>query len=424
MRISELQENMYIKSIDTVEQYLLSIIQKYFENNDEAIEGSIEFIIQEAVNRIQQELDYNSLGVLKIKFPDGTEETGDVTITLDKLNGEPLISPKLSAFNVNFGNQANTACEGNDPRLSDPRMPIKHTHPIDDVLGLEGLISSLLGKINKNDVYSHVHTNKNVLDKIIYTGKKDKIDLVMLDDFEEKLNTAINNIKNKIITYSQETQEKIDAINANLVILNNKIDAFKEYVITKCEEYLTEAKGYTDTIFTESVTNTKQWIDDNYVKKEHIQKLIDIANSVYTLVGTSKWDYNLLKFELDDDKRVVELELDENILNELQHREIGIGESNDIIFKFFFQYEVSYDGASTVYKQPLPYLDNFSIDYEPYIYPLYKKSTVSGYIKMMKSDTKFLKLVVMNDDNKLPSEMKEGTIVCDVYARDLCPKYP
>ena len=346
MRISELQDNMYIKSIDTVEQYLLSIIQKYFENNDEAIEGSIEFIIQEAVSRIQQELDYNSLGVLKIKFPDGTEETGDVTITLDKLNGEPLISPKLSAFNVNFGNQANTACEGNDPRLSDARMPIKHTHPIDDVLGLEGLISSLLGKINKNDVYSHVHTNKDILDKIIYTGKKDKIDLAILDDFEAKLNTAINNIKNKIIQYTEETQEKIDDINAELVIINNKIDSFKEYVINKCEEYLTEAKNYTDTVFDDSVTNTKQWIDDNYVKKEHIQKLIDIANSVYTLVGTSKWDYNLLKFELDDDKRVVELQLDEDILNELVNREIGIGDSNDIIFKFFLQYEISSDWAS------------------------------------------------------------------------------
>ena len=37
------------------------------------------------------------------------------------LGGEPLISPKLSAFNVNFGQEKNTACEGNDPRLSDAR---------------------------------------------------------------------------------------------------------------------------------------------------------------------------------------------------------------------------------------------------------------------------------------------------------------
>lgn len=41
---------------------------------------------------------------------------------------EPIISTKNSAFNVNFGTAAGTACVGNDGRLSDARTPTSHTH--------------------------------------------------------------------------------------------------------------------------------------------------------------------------------------------------------------------------------------------------------------------------------------------------------
>jgi hypothetical protein len=39
---------------------------------------------------------------------------------------EPIISPKNTAFNVNFGSTAGTACQGNDARLSDARTPLAH----------------------------------------------------------------------------------------------------------------------------------------------------------------------------------------------------------------------------------------------------------------------------------------------------------
>ena len=100
MRIEELQNNMYIKSTDSVEKYLLNIIQEYFRDSNEALEGSKEYIIREAVDRLRTEMDYNSLGVLSITLPNGETRTGDVSITLEDLGGEPLISPKLSAFNI------------------------------------------------------------------------------------------------------------------------------------------------------------------------------------------------------------------------------------------------------------------------------------------------------------------------------------
>ena len=44
MRMEELEDSRYIKSTDSVEKYLLGIIQEYFKNSNTALEGSKEFI--------------------------------------------------------------------------------------------------------------------------------------------------------------------------------------------------------------------------------------------------------------------------------------------------------------------------------------------------------------------------------------------
>lgn len=43
---------------------------------------------------------------------------------------------KLTGTQQVYGSSANTACEGNDARLSDARTPTAHTHPQSDVTGL------------------------------------------------------------------------------------------------------------------------------------------------------------------------------------------------------------------------------------------------------------------------------------------------
>lgn len=40
---------------------------------------------------------------------------------------------KNTAFNKDFGNMAGTVVEGNDPRLSDAREPLKHMHVLADI---------------------------------------------------------------------------------------------------------------------------------------------------------------------------------------------------------------------------------------------------------------------------------------------------
>jgi len=48
---------------------------------------------------------------------------------------EPVIS-KFSAFNKNFGNGPNTVCTGDDPRLSDYRNPLGHSHLMSEISDL------------------------------------------------------------------------------------------------------------------------------------------------------------------------------------------------------------------------------------------------------------------------------------------------
>ena len=56
---------------------------------------------------------------------------------------EPIISTKNSAFNVNFGTAAGTACVGNDSRLSDARTPTSHAHGSITNTGYLGVTANL-----------------------------------------------------------------------------------------------------------------------------------------------------------------------------------------------------------------------------------------------------------------------------------------
>ena len=61
------------------------------------------------------------------------------------LNGKEPVFSKNTAFNKNFGNTAETVCQGNDSRLSDSRTPTAHNHVIGDVSGLQSILD---GKAN------------------------------------------------------------------------------------------------------------------------------------------------------------------------------------------------------------------------------------------------------------------------------------
>jgi hypothetical protein len=68
-----------------------------------------------------------------------------INLTSQLDSKEPVISPKLTAFNKDFGTTAGTVCEGNDPRLNDARTPLTHAHTIGDVTGLTGALDAKIG---------------------------------------------------------------------------------------------------------------------------------------------------------------------------------------------------------------------------------------------------------------------------------------
>lgn len=246
MRFEELSENRYIKGPDTVERYLLGLVQEYFKSSNLADSTSREYIIQRAVQRMKEEISFDELGVLSITMPNGEVRTGPVSISIEELGGEPLIVPKRTAFNVDFGNTANTACEGNDPRLSDARKPTPHTHETSDILGLDGIISTLTGKIDRVDGLIHEHDNQSVLDKLTYSGSGTAIDLTIIDTIDTQVQGEIGNIKQDIIDYRQEIQDKADTIGQDIVQIERDIADIITLVDSSGTSYLAEANDYTD----------------------------------------------------------------------------------------------------------------------------------------------------------------------------------
>ena len=316
MRMEELADSMYIKQTDAVEKYLLNLVQEYFKSSGLASSTSREYIIKRAVERMKEEMEFDQLGVLSITLPDGIKRTGAVTITLEDLLGEPAIVPKRSAFNVNFGAEQNTACEGNDPRLSDKRDPLEHKHEISEINGLEGILSTITGKIERVNGFLHEHKNKSVLDILVYTGNKSVIDLADLENIEEKIKKIVQDIENDITEYRNDIQTKVTQINAEIQTVRTEIESIKQYILDTNKQYFEQSKAYADTKINDAIADINNKLMD-YTKKTELSPILDLASSVYTLVGSMEIPLsnaaNLKEYDAD-------VSIAQDILDELNTR--------------------------------------------------------------------------------------------------------
>jgi hypothetical protein len=283
--MEELSNSQYIKSTDSVEKYLLNIIQQYFRANNVASEDSREYIIKKAVKRMKDELDFDSLGVLSIIMPDGEVRTGNVSISLEELGGEPLILPKRTAFNVDFGSEAGTACEGNDPRLSDKRLPLSHKHKIDDIKNLANELSSINGKIDR--VVSHEHNNKDILDRITYSGTRASFDLADVDKVESNIKQMIQQNTSDITDYHNIIDAKVTQVNADIDDLNQQINDLRQFVITRNDAVRQEVMEYVDNMIA-AVSGNIQEITGDFVTKNMLNEIVAIANYSYIYLGTTQ----------------------------------------------------------------------------------------------------------------------------------------
>lgn len=292
MRMEELSEHNFIKQVDTVEAYLLNLVEEYFKHTSVASPASKEYVIEKAVKRMQDEVAFDGVGVLSVTLPDDeAPRTGAVQISLEELGGEPKISPKHTAFNCDFGDRQNTACEGNDSRLTDRRMPTEHEHNIPEVIGLEGRLSTLEQQILRANDTLHTHSNKVVLDKLIYTGEKDVIDLTELENLEPRIVDRIDRLKNDIDTYNNNINTKVSALNDKISEILIKIQDLADFITTTNNDYLQQAKDYTDN----AISNAETTIDskvNNCVTNAAVAPLVNLANELYTLVGTQEISLN------------------------------------------------------------------------------------------------------------------------------------
>lgn len=90
----------------------------------------------------------HALKTVKILAGKGLEGGGNLSAnrTLSAKAGVGVTVDE-SGINVKYGSAANTACEGNDSRLSDARTPKAHTHSIANVAGLQDELADITAQI-------------------------------------------------------------------------------------------------------------------------------------------------------------------------------------------------------------------------------------------------------------------------------------
>ena len=281
MRIQELSENIHIKSTDSVERYLLSIIENYFAYLDGNITDpdSKEYIIRECVNRMKQDLIIDNAGVTSVNG-----ETGDVILTIEKLGGEPKIEEKKTAFNVDFGTFENTACVGNDERLSDARTPLKHTHETNEIVGLQLLLDSLSTSVGNVKDYEHEHKNYALLNKLTYSGTKSFIDLAALDNAQTLIAGNKQDLTNSLDALRQTVETSIATTET---LLNSKTKDFQTFV-TNIQQQITDINSaHTLQIETE-IDALKTLVSEklsNLVTVEGLKNFTADFENVYKKIG-------------------------------------------------------------------------------------------------------------------------------------------
>lgn len=273
MALEQHEDNRFTKERDDVEKYLLRIIQRYFDIQNVYTQESIEAIIIESLTRYKQSIFHEKGGFIFSL----NQKTGHIILTINDLGGEEAFE-KQSAFNKDFGNKADTICEGNDLRLEDEREPLQHEHEIADVKVLAERLKKIIPS-NK----MHIHKNKNILDMITYTGTKTEIDLIILDYLEENLKKYYDNL----LYYQREekaiTNKAIEDLSSYITIIEQDLDYAKS-LIENAVTWLEDAYKYTD--------NQANLLKDKftrlllkYMTKDDVQSIKEYFSKIYYLIS-------------------------------------------------------------------------------------------------------------------------------------------
>jgi hypothetical protein len=282
--MEELSDSRYEKGTDSVEKYLLNIVQSYFKNQTISSAQSRETIIKRAVARMKEEVDFESIGVLSITLPDGQKLIGAVQLSLADLNGEPIIKDKKTAFNVDFGKEAGTACEGNDPRLSDSRKPLAHSHDISDVLNLSAELTALQGKINR--LVFHDHSNSDALNVVRYTGTKPVVDLAEVEKLQEQLKTLLSDMQSVVDAYKDDTKGAVADAKDGVQSAMRKFSQLQSGLSDQGSQYYSQLETEIGTKITAAYNQLDAKFDD-YASATAVSDLQGLVTNAITAYDTT-----------------------------------------------------------------------------------------------------------------------------------------
>lgn len=274
MALKEHENNTYTKEKTKVEQYLLRIIKRYFDIEVQHSKEDVEAIVVESLRRVKQSLAHNEGFLFSLN-----EQTGKVNLNIYELKGEQAFD-KNTAFNKDFGADADTICEGNDTRLSDEREPLEHTHVISDIKNLADKINELA----LPDV--HLHLNKKSLDVIKYTGNQAVIDLIIIEEVMQDIEeycTQLDTYKNDLITYHENNIKEFLVLRNSII---SDLENMKD-IIAKAIAWLSYSQEYTNDVVSKLKTNMKKYIKNNFVLLENVQKILGFCSKTESLIRSS-----------------------------------------------------------------------------------------------------------------------------------------
>jgi len=234
MNFKEHDNSIVTKEKSDIEKYLLRIIQRYFDIENNYTKESIEEIIMESLTRFKQSVILENGFIFSLN-----KKTGNLILSVQDFGGQPRFN-KNTAFNKEFGIVANTICEGDDPRLSNARTPIYHNHVIGHINGLAELL-----KPAESAAEIDVHVNQAVINMIRYTGERIEIDLIFLEYLEQSINKYYENLEFSQREAGSILRSGLETIENQLIEIRHLVEIVQD-MVTNDINWLPKAKEYVD----------------------------------------------------------------------------------------------------------------------------------------------------------------------------------
>lgn len=331
MSLQEHDNSQYTKEKDEIEKYLLRIVQRYFDIENNYTKESIEAIIVESLARFKQTIIKEKGFLFSLN-----QKTGHLILTIKDFGGEYTFN-KNSAFNKDFGNQSDTICSGDDVRLENPREPLEHYHDLGDVHELVNALNTL-----NLDGNTHMHNNISTLDILTYSGNKAVIDLTVVDYLQTTVNHYCENLLYHKAEINKLNTKSVNQILSYRTIISNEL-LVTISILKDTINWLQDVKNYAYKMISHYKLDVGKELL-NYMTNDSYNKLMNHFNKN----KSSKFQG---EFGITDGPITFTTYDDYTIFNEFKETRFNTGISNAKI-KLFFRYE---DKEGLTITAPLPY---------------------------------------------------------------------